>query len=82
MAVAGEKTENVEAAYKRALEIAGDQESRLLQLRAATSLGQHWCDQGKATEAREMLSPHFAWFTEGFDTPDLKAAKSLLNTIS
>jgi predicted ATPase len=45
--------------------------------RAATSLARLWRDQGKRTEARDLLAPIYGWFTEGFDTPDLKEAKAL-----
>jgi len=78
---AGAATEDIEVTYQRALEIARGQEARCLQLRAATSLGQLWHDQGKASEARELLDPLYAWFTEGFDTPDLKDAKALLDAL-
>jgi hypothetical protein len=52
------------------------------ELRAATSLARLWRDQGKRTEARELLSPIYGWFTEGFDTPDLKEAKALLDELA
>jgi len=51
-------------------------------MRAATSLARLWCDQGKRSEARDLLAPVYGWFTEGFDTPDLKEAKALLHTLS
>jgi hypothetical protein len=50
-------------------------------LRASTSLAQLWCDQGKRTEARDLLSPIYHWFTEGFDAPALKDAKALLDDL-
>jgi predicted ATPase len=78
---AGAAMEDIEATYQRALEIARGQEARWLQLRAATSLGQLWHGQGKASEARELLGPLYAWFTEGFDTPDLRDAKALLDEL-
>ncbi|MEE9210356.1 MAG: hypothetical protein V3U23_07870 [Kiloniellales bacterium] len=53
-----------------------------MELRAATSLGQLWHGQGKASEARELLGPLYAWFTEGFDTPDLEEAKALLDRLA
>jgi predicted ATPase len=56
--------------------------ARLFELRAATSLARLWRDQGKRTEARELLSPVYGWFTEGFDTPDLKEAKALLDELA
>jgi hypothetical protein len=53
-----------------------------MELRAATSLAQLWHDQGKHSNARDLLSPVYGWFTEGFDTVDLKAAKALLDELS
>ena len=78
----GEAVDKVELAYKQALEIAGGQKSRLLQLRAATSLGQLWRDQGRTAEAHKMVGSLLTWFTEGLDTPDLKEATSLLDSES
>ena len=51
---------------------------RLVELRAATSLGRLWADQGKRAQARDLLAPVYGWFTEGFDTFDLKEARALL----
>ena len=51
------------------------------ELRAATSLARLWCDQGKRDEARNLLAPVYGWFTEGFDTRDLKDAKALLEEL-
>jgi predicted ATPase len=79
---AGAAIEDIEATYQRALGIARGQEARLLELKAATSLGQLWHGRGKASEARELLGPLYAWFTEGFDTPDAKRARALLDEIS
>jgi predicted ATPase len=45
------------------------------------SMARLWCDQGKRTEAREFLAPVYGWFTEGFDTRDLKEAKALLEEL-
>jgi len=50
-------------------------------LRAAASLARLWRDHGRRPEAREVLAPVYGWFTEGFDTPDLKDAKTLLNEL-
>jgi predicted ATPase len=55
---------------------------RLLEVRAATSLARLWRDQGKRTEARDLLAPVYNWFTEGFDTPVLMEAKALLEQLS
>ena len=68
--------------YHRALAIAREQGSRSFELRAATSLARLWRDQGRRAEARELLAPVYGWFTEGFDTPDLIDAKSLLDELA
>ena len=52
-----------------------------MELRAATSLARLWGEQGRRGEARELLAPLYGWFTEGFDTPDLKEAKALLDEL-
>jgi predicted ATPase len=57
------------------------QNAKSLELRASTSLARLWRDQGKRSEARELLAPICGWFTDGFDTPDLKAAKALLEEL-
>ena len=57
------------------------QEARLWELRAATSLARLWRDQGRAAEAHDLLAPVYGWFTEGFDTPDLRDAKVLLDEL-
>jgi predicted ATPase len=67
-----------EACYQAALAVARRQQARSLELRAATSLSHLWRNEGKPTEARDLLTPVYSWFTEGFDTPDLKDAKALL----
>ncbi len=71
-----------EACFKQAIEIAHNQEARSLTLRAATSLARFLCDQGRSAEAHETLVPIYDWFTEGFDTPDLKDARVLLDELS
>jgi predicted ATPase len=67
-----------EVALKRALEVARKQRSKSLELRAATSLARFWQTQGKKEEARELLAPIHDWFTEGYDTRDLRNAKAQL----
>jgi class 3 adenylate cyclase/predicted ATPase len=67
-----------EALYRRALTIAEEQKAKLWELRAALSLGRLCCDQGRYVEARDYVEPICAWFSEGFETPDLKNAKALL----
>ena len=71
-----------EEALSRALTVARGQEARMLELRAATSLAQIWIEQGKRQEAQDLLAPVWGWFTEGFDTPDLQAASSLLRALA
>jgi predicted ATPase len=67
---------------RRALRTAQKQDARFWELRAATSLAGLWRDQGKRNEARDLLAPICGWFTEGFDTPDLKEAKALLEQLT
>jgi predicted ATPase len=67
-----------ETYFERALTIARRQQAKSWELRAAMSLARLWRDQGKSQQARELLAPVYEWFTEGFDTRDLKEAKALL----
>ena len=71
-----------EADFHRALKVARSQEARSLELRATTSLARLLAKQGKSDEARAMLADIYNWFTEGFDTADLKDAKALLDELS
>jgi predicted ATPase len=71
-----------EACFQRALVVAREQEAKLFELRASISLARLWRDQGKREEARELLAPVYGWFTEGFDTRDLKEAKALLEELA
>ena len=71
-----------EELYAKALSIAREQEAKLWELRAAVSLAQLRRDQGRRAEARDLLAPVYGWFTEGFDTPDLREAKALLDELS
>jgi predicted ATPase len=61
--------------------VAREQQAKSWELRAATSLARLWRDRGKSAEARDLLAPVYGWFTEGFDTPDLKEAKALLGEL-
>jgi class 3 adenylate cyclase/predicted ATPase len=70
-----------EACFERALAIARAQQAKSWELRVATSMARLWREQGKRDEARELLAPVYAWFTEGFDTLDLKQAKALLDEL-
>ncbi len=69
-------------AFEHAIDIAQSQQAKLWELRASTSLARHRQSQGRATEARDLLAPVYDWFTEGFDTPDLLAAKALLQELN
>jgi predicted ATPase len=70
-----------EAYFDRALAIARQQQTKSWELRAAISLARLWRDQGKVQQARELLAPVYGWFTEGFETRDLKEAKALLEDL-
>ena len=74
--------EAAEELNRKALSIAREQEAKLWELRAAASLARLRRDQGRRTEARDLLAPVYGWFTEGFETPDLKRAKALLHELS
>ena len=71
----------VEACFQQALTIARRQQAKSWELRAAMSLACLWQQQGKRTEARELLASIYGWFTEGFDTADLQEAKALLDQL-
>ncbi len=73
--------EAAEELYCKALTIAREQEAKLWELRAAASLARLRRHQGRRAEARDLLAPVYGWFTEGFDTPDLKEAKALLRSL-
>jgi predicted ATPase len=70
-----------EASFERSLEVARVQQAKSLELRAAVSLARLWGEQGRRAEARDLLAPVYGWFTEGFDTADLKEAKALLEEL-
>jgi predicted ATPase len=72
----------VESTFLQALAVARQQEAKALELRVALSLCRLWQDQGRSLEAFELFSGIYAWFTEGFDTPDLQAAQALLAKLS
>jgi predicted ATPase len=71
-----------EESFRTALAIAHEQGTRGYELRAATSLARLWGEQGRRAEARDLLAPIYGWFTEGFDTADLKEAKALLDKLA
>ena len=70
-----------QAHFERALAVARGQQAKSLELRAAMRMARLLRDQGKREEARDLLAPVYGWFTEGFDTLDLKAAKALLDEL-
>ncbi|MBN1659119.1 MAG: AAA family ATPase [Anaerolineae bacterium] len=71
-------TDTAEACFEQALEAARRQEAHLFELRAAVSLARWWQSRGRRIEARQLLVDTYGWFTEGFDTPDLREARALL----
>jgi len=68
--------------FEHALSVSRVQQAKSWELRAATSMARLWREQGKRDEARELLAPVYGWFTEGFDTLDLKQAKALLDELA
>jgi predicted ATPase len=75
-------TVKAEAYFERALSVARQQQAKSWELRAAMNMARLWRDQGKRDEARDLLAPVYGWFTEGFDTLDLKEAKGLLEELA
>jgi len=71
-----------ETYFERALAVARQQQAKSWELRTARSMARFWRDQGKRDEARGLLAPIYGWFTEGFDTLDLKEAKALLDELN
>jgi predicted ATPase/class 3 adenylate cyclase len=72
---------NAEVCFERALAVARKQQAKSWELRAAMSMARLWRDQGKRQQAHDLLAPVYGWFTEGFDTLDLKQAKALLDEL-
>jgi predicted ATPase len=70
-----------EGYFERALTVSRQQKAKSWELRAAMSMARLWRDQGKPQEARDLLAPVYSWFTEGFDTRDLKEAKALFDEL-
>jgi predicted ATPase len=68
--------------FERALTVAREQQAKSWELRAAMSLARLWRDQDNVQQARKLLAPAYGWFTEGFDTRDLKGAKALLEELA
>jgi predicted ATPase len=76
------RLEEGQSALQEALGVARRQQAKSYELRAATSLARLWGEQGRRREARDLLAPVYGWFTEGFDTADLKEAKALLEELA
>ena len=74
--------EEAEECFLQAIAVAQEQHAKSWELRASTSLARLWQAQGKRTEAHKLLSGIYNWFTEGFDTKDLKEAKTLIEELS
>jgi len=79
--LAENKLDEGQASLQCAIRIAQAQQAKSLELRAATSLARLWGERRRRNEARDLLAPVYGWFTEGFDTPDLKDAKALLDEL-
>jgi predicted ATPase len=80
-AVSKDPSMEAEARYHQALDVARGQQAKSLELRATMSLGRLWQQQGKRDKARKLIAPVYHWFTEGFDTADLRDARTLLNEL-
>ena len=72
-----QRADEAEGCFQRAIEIAREQQAKTGELRATVSLCRLWATQGKTADARLLLDDVYGWFTEGFDTPDLRAARAL-----
>jgi predicted ATPase len=82
LARSGAHHTEAEACFRQALDMARRQQAKSLELRAAVSLSRLWQQQGKCTEAYDLLAPVYGWFTEGFDTADLQDARALLDALA
>lgn len=82
MAVSSDHRAEAESYFSQALDIARRQEAKSWELRAGVSLARLWRDQGKRKQAHDLLAPIYGWFTEGFDTADLKETKALISELS
>ncbi|HEX3524505.1 MAG TPA: adenylate/guanylate cyclase domain-containing protein [Stellaceae bacterium] len=80
--LAGNASGEAEACYVRALEVSRAQQARSLELRAACDVARLWAERGERARAADLLAPVYGWFTEGFDTADLKEAKTLLDKLT
>ena len=82
LVVSSNNYHQAEACFNKAMDIARHQGAKTLELRTAMSLGRLWRIMGKKEKARQLVAKNYAWFTEGFDTPDLKEAKRLLDELT
>ena len=82
LALSPDQASDAETCFRMAIESAQRQNGKMWELRAATSLARLWHSQGKAAKAQDLLAPVYGWFTEGFDTADLKDAKALLDRLT
>jgi predicted ATPase len=82
IAMTAESSAEAEAHFEHALTVARQQQAKSWELRAAISMARLWREQGKRDEAQELLAPVYGWFTEGFDTLDLRQAKALLDELA
>jgi predicted ATPase len=73
--------EEAQESLRQAIRVAQEQLAKSLELRAATDLARLWSEQGRRADAHELLAPVYGWFTEGFDTADLKEAKIVLDVL-
>ena len=74
-------SDEAEVCFRSAIDVARQQQAKSWELRTSTSLARLWQAQGKRKEAYELLNPVYAWFTEGFDSKDLKEGKALLDEL-
>jgi predicted ATPase len=82
MRTPGRDARKAETYFRHAIDVAQAQQAKASELRAATSLSGLWRDQGRCDEARRLLAPIYNWYSEGFDTNDLRQAKALLDTLA
>jgi len=78
----GAATDDIDDCYQHSIEVARRQSAKFWELRAAVSRARFWYDQGRRREARELLAPVYGWFTEGFETADLREARALLDNLA
>ena len=82
ISLSARKQPEAESCFRRAIDFARQRNARSWELRAVTSLARLWRDRGKRSDARDLLAPVYGWFTEGFETKDLKEAKLLLGELA